>query len=114
MPASPSLQVGGATVLVNPKTTGGPISYSLNEFTYTIKPGETQTIPLDRQWVIKFNNGLARIVSQRLEPGIFEFTVSPTSGWDLAKRIDAPAGVSTVSPAPPSPLPENAIPRASF
>lgn len=98
-PAAPPGQ-GGAFVLINPRDSGGPIRYSLNSFDYTIQPGETQTVPLDRQWLITFDNGLGKTVTYRMEPGEYEFTVSSDLGWDLEKRA---------APAPP-PVAGNGIP----
>ena len=94
-PAAP----GGSFVLINPRDSGGPIRYSLNAHAYTIHPGETQTVPLDRDWSITFDNGLNKTVTYRMEDGQYEFTVSQQSGWDLVKSTaQVPANAM---PAPP-------------
>ncbi|MGN6543903.1 MAG: hypothetical protein ACTHK7_02555 [Aureliella sp.] len=108
IPAVPS---GGKFVLTNPRDSGGPIQYWLNEYTYTIGPGESQTVAIDRDWVIKFDNGLNRIVSYRLQDGSYEFTVSPQTGWDVARRVAAAPAVPGVARAAVAPrLSGNAIP----
>lgn len=90
---------GGSFVLINPRDSGGPIRYSLNSYAYTINPGETQSVPLDRDWSITFDNGLNQTVTYRMEDGQYEFTVSPQSGWDLVKRT--PQVPANAMPGPP-------------
>lgn len=91
-----------------------PISYSLNGYAYVIRPGETQTIPNDRPWTIRFDRGgefgLARY---SLSPGEYEFAISE-QGWQLyvqAVRSEAvpPSAVdglqrNSLPPAPASPI----------
>lgn len=97
----------GSIVLRNPRGSGGSLSYTLNSFTYTINPGESQKIPHDRDWIIRFDNGLGKTVAYRLESGDYEFAVAPQSGWDIARRTEPQ------SPAPqadaPEELPQNSI-----
>ncbi len=76
---------GEKIVLRNPSSSGGSIHYSLNQFQYEIKPGESQTIDQDRKWVLKFDNGLGQTVERTLEPGKFQFQVSPETGWELSQ-----------------------------
>jgi len=73
----------GKIVLRNPRTTEGSLHYVLNEFPYTIKPGESQTIAADRGWVLQFDNGLGKTVSQTLQPGEYRFGVSQETGWEI-------------------------------
>lgn len=77
---------GKSIVLSNPKDNGGTVSYTVNTYSYTIRPGESQTLALDRDWVIKFDNGLGKQITYRLGEGRYEFAVSPESGWDVARR----------------------------
>ena len=85
-----------SVVILNPRETGGAIRYSLNKYEYTIRPGEAQTITLDRDWTIAFDNGLGKQVKYRLTEGKFQFSVSPETGWVFARA-------SELSDAPPAP-----------
>lgn len=85
---------GGSITLSNPSDSGGSIRYTLNQYPYSINPGESQTIKVNREWNIKFDNGLNRELVYRLEDGRYKFTVSPQKGWDLAK-------VEAELPSPP-------------
>lgn len=81
--------------LTNPRQNGGSIRYSLNNYSYTMNPGESQTVPLDRDWVISFDSGFNRTLRYRMEPGRYEFTVSPEAGWNVLRHVPAvPAGPS--------------------
>ena len=105
-------QQGASIELRNPRESGGMITYSLNNYSYTIKPGEVQRLQTDRNWVIKFENGLGKSVAYRLEAGNYDFTVSPQTGWDVGRRIEAQPPVSQAD-VPPS-LPQNSIPQNSI
>ncbi|MEO8268066.1 MAG: hypothetical protein ABI557_00005, partial [Aureliella sp.] len=76
----------GKIVLRNPRNSGGSIHYSLNEFPYKINPGESQSIEQDRNWSLKFDNGLGQTVTYSLQPGNYEFRVSPEAGWEVAEK----------------------------
>ncbi len=82
--------------IVNPKENAGSIRYQLNDIAYEMKPGESQTIGLDRDWVIKFDNGLEQQVMYRLNAGSYEFTVNADDGWNLIKRKLAVAKSNTI------------------
>lgn len=88
-----SKNTGEKIVLRNPSASGGSIHYSLNQFKYEIKPGESQTLEQDRNWVIKFDNGLGQTVETNLEPGKYLFQVSPETGWQLS-----PAAANSAQP----------------
>ena len=103
-------QPGGTIVLRNPSTSGGAIAYSLNNFSYTIKPGEVQRLQADRNWVIKFDNGLGKLMTYRLEAGSYHFTVSPQKGWDVGRSVEAQTAAPQAE-LPPS-LPQNALPQS--
>lgn len=99
-------------MLANPAASGGSVKYSLNEFSYTIKPGESQTLNLDRNWTIAFDNGLGRRVNYRLNDGEYRFTVSPQRGWDVEKVEDAPPAAPAAPAAAAAPAADaNAIPK---
>ena len=77
-PAGPEIR------LENPRNSGGSVNYTLNEFSYTIKPGETQKIPSDRPWTLRFDNGLGKTVAVQLSPGgDYDFAVSQQEGWHV-------------------------------
>lgn len=66
---------------------------------------------MDREWTIKFENGLGRHVAYRLSEGKYNFTVSEEKGWDVGRVQEEIA-----APAPPAPVAEiassgNAIPK---
>lgn len=114
IPGKSSLPAGArrTIVITNPSDTGGDIRYSVNGFPFTITPGQSQTLNLDRDWTIKFDNGLGRQVSYRLTEGKYNFSVSEEKGWDVGRVVE-----ETAAPAPPGPVSEiasgNAIPKKS-
>ena len=113
VPNSATISRGGQFVLTNPRENGGPIQYSLNEYTYTINPGESQRVDMDRDWIIKFDNGLSRNISYRMQQGNYEFTVSDRKGWDIARRAAAqPAAPGMASANIPPSLSTNSIPSS--
>ena len=101
---------GRSFKLTNPRETQGSIGYTLNNNRYNINPGESQTVPLDREWILKFDNGLGKQVAYKLDVGTYEFSVSPDRGWDVGLRSEqsAPAPIASA----PS-LPSNSIPYSS-
>lgn len=72
--------------LSNPVETEGTLHYTLNDSKYSIKPGESQELQLDRDWVIQFDNGYRKQVTYRLTEGTYEFVVDTEYGWDVVKR----------------------------
>jgi hypothetical protein len=105
---------GGKFVLTNPRENGGPIRYSLNEYSYTINPGESQTVEIDRNWVIRFENGLNRTVTYSLQEGTYDFTVSPQTGWDVARRVvNPPVAPGTIAGGAAPDFSTNAIPAVA-
>ena len=77
--------------ITNPATSGATLSYVLNDVTYSIPPGYSQNLTLDRSWVISFsrggNFGPARY---GLEPGLYTFT-NTDHGWELYHGDDGAA-----------------------
>lgn len=112
IPGKSSLPAGArrTIVIANPSDSGGDIRYSVNGFPFTITPGQAQTLNLDREWTIKFDNGLGRQISYRLTEGKYNFSVSEDKGWDVGRVVE-----ETAVPAPPGPVSEiassNAIPK---
>ena len=107
----PVRQVTGEVRLTNPRQTEGTLNFTLNNVSYAMQPGETRSVAIDRELVIKFDNGNQKQMAYRLSDGSYEFVVSDESGWDLVKR----AGEAQVSPAKQEILaaPANAIPHRS-
>ena len=104
IPSKPATSASTALktiVLTNPSSTGGDVRYAVNEFTYNIGAGQSQTLKLDREWTIRFENGLGRQMSYRLSEGKYQFSVSPDKGWDVSRVEEG-----TVAPAPPAPVAE--------
>ena len=101
---------GKTMKLTNPRTTGGDLSYTLNNVRYNIRPGESQTVNMDREWIIKFDNGIGKQIAYRLQDGMYEFSVSPERGWDVGKRVEADALAPSLPSAAPPALPTNIIP----
>ncbi|MGN6546996.1 MAG: hypothetical protein ACTHK7_18215 [Aureliella sp.] len=96
--------VGGTFTLTNTPSNGGPIRYSLNNFTYTMNPGESQSVQLDRDWVITFDSGFNKTMRYRMEPGRYEFIVSPEAGWNVVRHVSAvPGGSGVMNPGELSP-----------
>ncbi|MEZ6079401.1 MAG: hypothetical protein R3C56_28155 [Pirellulaceae bacterium] len=101
----------GAIVLRNPSESGGAIGYTLNNYAYTIKPGEIQRLQADRTWVIKFDNGLGKQIVYRLDSGNYDFTVSPQTGCDVGRRSVEAQNAAPQADLPPS-LPQNVVPQS--
>lgn len=87
-PMPPREGAGLPIKIMSPEDAGAPIAYSLNEYDYTIQPGESQTLTNDREWVITFdrggNFGTARYT---LYPGIYEFELTK-NGWEVYHDSD--------------------------
>jgi hypothetical protein len=97
--------------ITNPAASGATLSYALNDVTYSIPPGYSQKLTLDRSWVISFsrggNFGPARY---GLEPGLYTFT-STDHGWELYHGdVAQPSVVQT----PSNTLPMNRTPSAAM
>ena len=95
----------------NPASSSVTLSYVLNDVTYSIPPGYSQDLTLDRSWVISFNRG-GNFGPARygLEPGLYTFT-NTDHGWELYHgAIAQPSVVQTPSNA----LPMNRKPSAAM
>ena len=93
----------GVITIFNPADSGGEVAYSLNDVTYSIKPGYSQTIAMDRIWVISFGSGGQRgDVRYTLAAGNFKFKPTP-AGWELVRTLDQP---TTILENPPTPSPD--------
>ena len=82
----------GDILLRSPKDAPGGVGYGINDrWVYTMQPGEKQKLAAGRSWSIEFHRGIdgAEPARYQLEPGIYEFTYSEDSGWDLALVADS-------------------------
>jgi hypothetical protein len=94
--------------IVSPESAGVPIRYSLNQYDYTIQPGESQTITNDREWVITFDKGGDfGTAKYTLAPGLYKFALTET-GWQVYHTAD----VDTISSKPTvdKPVAKNELP----
>ena len=95
-PAPPRYS-GAPITISNLKGSAGGLTYHLNQWTFTIKPGESQKIKHDRDWVIRFDRGKQQGSAEySLTGGLYTAKQTP-DGWDLFttnEKKDAP-------PAPP-------------
>ena len=105
LPAATPLSLAsdpGTITIVNPSESGGEISYALNGTSYTIKPGQTQTIQNDRPWTIAFGSGgAAGDVRYSLNTATYRFKVTKV-GWNLFKADE----VAATTDYPPAPTPQ--------
>ena len=113
--------------IANPAANTATLSYVLNGTTYSIAPGYSQDLTLDRPWVITFSRGgTFGEARYGLESGLYSFAKTD-HGWELyhgalAQPAVVPAPVNPpVSPAPttatsgtlappPAPVPTPATP----
>lgn len=106
VPGSP-MGVIGKISISNPTDSGGSVNYVLNGSSYSIQPGQTQSLDNDRVWTIDFASGGPRgNVRYTLSPGQFKFVVKE-SGWELvrAANLSANTGAIPQGQIPPAPLP---------
>lgn len=94
----------GDILLRSPPDAPGLVGYGINEqWIYNIKPGQKQTLAAGSRWTIEFNRGIEGSEPARYElsPGIYEFSYSEESGWDLTRVEDREL------PPPPEAPPED-------
>lgn len=66
-----------------PGDSEAPLSYTLNEYNFQIKPGDHQDLTTDRTWVIAFNRGGDfGDAEYTLDSGVYTFGPSD-HGWEL-------------------------------
>jgi len=107
-PAAPT-PLGGPIEINFPASQQGKVNYSLNNYKYSIGPGESQVIQSDRAWVIAFDRG-SNLGTARysLTPGnTYEFS-GTEKGWNLHKKkqTQTPQPQLADAPAPPAPAKE--------
>lgn len=96
--------------ITNPATSGATLSYVLNGVTYSIPPGYSQDLVMDRSWVISFSRGETFGGARYgLEPGMYTFAHTD-HGWELYHgEVPQPSA----APTPPSLPPANPAPSAA-
>jgi hypothetical protein len=72
--------VSGKTCLLNSDSSGNVINYSLNEYPYSMGPGQSQFV--DSGYVITFDSGSGATKRYTLADGSFRFSIGP-QGWDM-------------------------------
>ena len=76
----------------NPATSGVTLSYVLNDVTYSIPPGYSQNLTLDRSWVISFSRGGSFGPARYgLEPGCTHLPTRIMAGNCITERWRSPA-----------------------
>lgn len=99
---------GGPIVISCPSDAPAPISYVLNGYTYTMKPGESQQFTNDRNWVVQFTRGVPGTADRKYTLSTGKYRFDPSSqGWDLVTDRTA---MGTLQPAPPAPGPSIPLP----
>lgn len=74
----------GPIRIVLPKNYSLGVNYTLNQFTYAMKPGERQGFREDREWVVRFDRGLnLGTLEYTLNPGTYCFVCDSSTGWQL-------------------------------
>lgn len=74
--------------IVCPDQYDGTVGYLLNDYTYHIRPGESQRLTEDRSWTIRFDRGGDfGTASYRIRPGTYTFRPSDR-GWELYRSGD--------------------------
>jgi len=77
----------GDILLRSPPDAPGPVGYGINEqWIYTMKPGQKQTLAAGSRWTIEFDRGIEGPEPARYElsPGVYDFSFSEETGWDLS------------------------------
>jgi hypothetical protein len=94
--------------IVCPDDLGAELTYTLNEHEYTIKPGESQTLVNNRQWVITFDRGADYGTAQySMSAGTYTFALTK-KGWDIYH--DADVSKLTKKPTDKSTAAKNSLP----
>jgi hypothetical protein len=88
-----------------PKNSVMPVNYLLNEWDYSMTPGQAQNLVEDRDWVIRFDRGRDFGTTEyALAPGTYQFVREEGSGWQLY-QVPEDAPIRGQSPPPPPQLP---------
>lgn len=84
-PVLPQQQFSNSPIrIILPKNYSLGVNYTLNQFTYAMKPGERQGFREDREWVVRFDRGLnLGTFEYTLDPGTYCFVCDSSTGWQL-------------------------------
>jgi hypothetical protein len=86
--------------IISPDDAGTALTYSLNEYEYEIKPGESQTLANNRPWVITFDRGGDYGTAQySLSSGTYTFALTK-KGWDVYHDADVSKLTAAKNPLP--------------
>jgi len=97
---------GGPIVIACPAEAPAPISYVLNGYNYTMKPGETQQFVNDRNWVVQFTRGVPGSADKRYTLSAGRYRFEPSSqGWDLISDRAPTVSIQPALPSPGAPIP---------
>jgi hypothetical protein len=73
------------TVIINPRDSGTNLSYTINDYPFTLEPGKFHHLPSDQTWTISFDRGNGTNGRYTLSDGTFIFTPK-NAMWDLESR----------------------------
>jgi hypothetical protein len=73
------------TLVLNPLDSGTALSYTINDYAYTLEPGQSQVLPTGNTWVIAFDKGTGKDAKYTLSEGTYAFKET-NDGWDLALK----------------------------
>jgi hypothetical protein len=79
-----SSYVTSGTLVLHRRKYDQPMSYEINDRKYSIKPGESQTLPAGSSWVIAFDKG-GKQARYTLGEGSYVFAPKD-GGWDLSSK----------------------------
>ncbi|HAY81302.1 MAG TPA: hypothetical protein DCY79_15975 [Planctomycetaceae bacterium] len=87
-------EIAADEVLIrNPLETNGAVHFLVQDEVVTLQPGESYRSRLaEQELLLQFHRGSSfGNAKQQLTPGLFEFQVSPETGW----RLQSPGGLET-------------------
>ena len=105
-PSTPANLQEGDILLRSPADAPAAVGYGINDhWVYSMKPGQKQKLAAGRDWTIEFDRGIEGADTARylLSPGIYQFSYSEETGWDLHKeRADTADDLLLPPEAPPA------------
>lgn len=103
---------GGTIVLMNPVANQDAIEYALNGEHFLLRPGQSQRIAHDRNWIIEFGRGDgSNFARYSLKPTTYKFKPA-ANGWELFEQANSRPDVGALPPLPTPPLPAQTSNRA--
>jgi hypothetical protein len=105
-------QAAPKTIRVTNTSKAQSISFKVNTFPFTIKPGDSTYFAADSQWKVAMDSFQKNPAEPTLalEPGDYEFSHSAALGWKLVRKaseeqVSAPADTESLPPPIPAPTP---------